>query len=169
MTMNAAHINAFLDATKAVFETMLKIAVTFEKPTLGSVEQHHDVSGVIGLSGDIVGSVVVGFSKLSAAQFASALAGQHVDPNSPDFADAIGELTNMIAGGAKAKFEGFDVSIGCPSVVIAPQHHVKTPRNAATICIPCNTPVGRFTIDVAFQMSAAAAGQTQCPAAKSAA
>ena len=57
--MDVRHINAFLEATKTVFDTMLKIPVTFAKLVLNSAPQTHDVSGVIGLSGDVVGSVVI--------------------------------------------------------------------------------------------------------------
>jgi chemotaxis protein CheX len=156
--MDVRHISAFLDATRAVFETMVKLPVTFEKPQLGTGRGNYDVSGVIGLSGDVVGSVIVGFSKESAAPIASALAGCPLEVGTPDFADAIGELSNMIAGGAKAKFEGQSVSIGCPSVVVAPCHQISSPSGAASICIACNTSVGRFVIDVTIQSSKKAAG-----------
>jgi chemotaxis protein CheX len=154
MSIDAKHIKAFLEATQAVFDTMLKLPVTFESPTLGSGGQAYDVSGVIGLSGDVVGSVTVGFGRLSAVQIASAFAGSRLEIGTPDFADAIGELANMIAGGAKAKFEGMKVSIGCPSVIVAPRHQITPPSNTAIICIPCNTAAGRFVIDVTFQTGA---------------
>jgi len=153
MSMDVRHINAFLEATKAVFSSMVKMPVTFEKPELSSRCGQYDVSGVIGLSGDVVGSVIVGFTKMSAVQIASSFAGCRLEVGTADFADAIGELANMIAGGAKAKFEGQSVSIGCPSVIIAPGHQVSSPSSAAGICIHCNTAAGRFTIDVAIQSS----------------
>jgi len=153
MSMDVRHINAFLEATKAVFSSMVKMPVTFEKPQLGTRKEQYDVSGVIGLSGDVVGSVIVGFTKMSAVQIASAFAGTRLDVGSADFADAIGELANMIAGGAKAKFEGQAVSIGCPSVIIAPSHQISSPSSATSICIHCNTAAGRFTIDVALKSS----------------
>ena len=168
MSIDVRHINAFLEATQAVFSSMVKLPVTFEKPELGTRDNQYDVSGVIGLSGDVLGSVIVGFTKLSAVQIASAFAQTRLEIGTPDFADAIGELANMIAGGAKAKFEGQSVSIGCPSVIIAPGHKVTSPSSAKSICIHCNTAAGRFTIDVAIQSStkaqaspaAAASGRT---------
>lgn len=162
--MDVRHINAFLEATKAVFDTMVKLPVTFEKPQLGTGKAEYDVSGVIGLSGDVVGSVIVGFSKVSAVQIASSFAGCKLEAGTSDFADAIGELSNMIAGGAKAKFEGQAVSIGCPSVVVAPSHQISSPSSAASICIYCNTAAGRFVIDVTIQSSTKAAAKTSTPA-----
>jgi chemotaxis protein CheX len=151
MSMDVRHINAFLEATKAVFDSMVRLPITFEKPQLGTGKSQYDVSGVIGLSGDVVGSVIVGFSKVSAVQIASAFAGSPLELGTSDFADAIGELANMIAGGAKAKFEGQDVSIGCPSVVVAPAHSISSPSSSASICIYCNTAGGRFVIDITMQ------------------
>jgi chemotaxis protein CheX len=133
---------------------MVKLPLTFEKPQLRTGKQQYDVSGVIGLSGDVVGSVIVGFTRSSAMQIASAFAGTRLEIGTADFADAVGELANMIAGGAKAKFEGLDVSIGCPSVVVAPSHEISSPSGAASICIHCNSAAGRFVIDVTVQTSA---------------
>ena len=159
--MDARHINAFLESTRAVFGTMLKVPVAFEKPEISTEPHTSDVSGVIGLSGDIAGSVIVGFCKLSSVQIASALAGTRLEFGSADFADAIGEIANMIAGGAKSRLDGMDVKISCPTVVLAPNHDIRTPSGAASICIPCTTPAGRFTIDVAFQRSAGGAHRSR--------
>ncbi len=175
--MDVRYINAFLESTKAVFDTMLKIPVTFDKPHSIREQRTHDVSGVIGLSGDIVGSVVVGFGKQSAMRIVTAFAGVGIEYGTPDFADAIGELTNMIAGGAKSKFEGCSVNIGCPTVITSPDHNIRSPSDATSICIPCNTPGGPFVIEVAFRSckEAAAPGKadqndtTAQTAAKSAA
>ena len=52
--MDVNHINAFLEATKAIFDTMLKIPITFQRPELNHEPMMHDVSGVIDLSGDVV-------------------------------------------------------------------------------------------------------------------
>ena len=95
--------------------------------------------------------MIVGFTNTSAVQIASAFAGTRLELGTADFADAIGELANMIAGGAKAKFEGQTVSIGCPSVVIAPNHQVNSPSNTSHIYIHCNAAACSFVIDVAIQ------------------
>ncbi len=150
MSLDASHINAFLQATTAVFDTMLQVPVTFDKPTPITGQTKQDVSGVIGLSGNVSGSVILGFSKETAEGLVEAFAGPGMEFGSADFADAIGELTNMVVGGAKSKFEGLSVSIGCPTVVAAPGHSVVNPSQAARVKIPCHTDVGSFVIEVAF-------------------
>ena len=157
MTFDPSHVNAFLKATTAVFDTMLRMPVSFDKPVAIREQTRHDVSGVIGLSGSITGSVVLAFDRTTATGLVEAFAGPGLDYGSPDFADAVGELTNMVVGGAKSKFEGMSVSIGCPTVVTAPDHSIISPSQAARISIPCNTPVGQFVIEVAFMPEGAAA------------
>ncbi len=71
----------------------------------------------------------------------------------PDFADAIGELANMIAGGAKSNFDGLAVTISLPSVVIGDPHEVivtGAPSGAPRLIIPCQTELGQFHVEVAM-------------------
>ena len=160
MSIEAAHINAFLESTQALFDTMIGLPVTFGTPKIKDGNQPYDISGIIGLSGDVVGSVVIGFDRDAAMKIVTEFTGEETQVDSPDFADAIGEVANMIAGGAKAKFAGMSVSIGCPSVITSPNHHVASPSAAASITIPCETTAGRFQIEISFRSVASGAGQS---------
>ena len=75
-------------------------------------------------------------------------------------ADAVGELVNMISGAAKAKFEGKNVSISCPSVVIGKGHKVAQPSDAVCITIPFDCPAGQFSVEIAIKSAKAAANPT---------
>jgi chemotaxis protein CheX len=153
--MDAAYIKPFIDSTKAVFSTMLALEVSFGKPHMVEELPHFDVSGIIGMSGDVVGSVVLSLPTGVAQKLVHKFTGADVSVSSDDFADAIGEIVNMISGGAKAKFEGKSVSISCPSVVIGAGHTVARPSNTPCVSIPCKTPFGDFSIDVAIRPDAA--------------
>jgi chemotaxis protein CheX len=59
----------------------------------------------------------------------------------------VGELANMIAGGAK-KDLGCVASISCPSVVIGPGHTIARLSDVPCIVIPCKTPVGDFAVEI---------------------
>ncbi|MFT5422741.1 MAG: chemotaxis protein CheX [Phycisphaerales bacterium] len=159
MSIEASHINAFLESTQALFDTMIGLPVTFGTPKIKDSNQPYDISGIIGLSGDVVGSVVIGFDQDAAIKIVAEFTGEETAVDSPDFADAIGEVANMIAGGAKAKFDGMSVSIGCPSVITAPSHHISSPSAAASITIPCETTAGWFQIDISFRSVASGAGR----------
>ncbi len=155
--MNAQQIRCFLESTENLFSTMLNTSVEFGKPVMQPRDaKHHDVSGIIGLSGDIVGSVVVGLPTETAIAAVEAFVGCRIEPDDENFADAVGELANMIAGGAKAKMEGDDISISCPSVVIGSDYTVQRPRQASCVCIPCRSPLGEFDLNICINSPAQA-------------
>ena len=128
MHMDHAFLFALQDSTKALFEGMLGVPVCFEPPERPAPRRKYDVSCVITFSGGVEGPIVLGFWEDSALRIAAALGGESLAPRSADFADAIGELTNMIAGGAKSRLLGTSASISCPSVIMAEGHIVSTPR-----------------------------------------
>lgn len=148
LTVNPKLIVPFVNSVRSVFATMVQVQTTVERPC---VKSHpgvsYDVSGIIGFSGEITGSVVVSFQMSAAAKLVAAFACAELEPGTPDFADAVGELANMIAGGAK-KDLGCMASISCPSVVIGSGHTIARLSDVPCIVIPCKTPVGNFAVEV---------------------
>lgn len=150
--MDVRYINPFITSVKNVFKTMLQMDVQFGKPTVKSDETHtHDVSSIIGLSGDVVGAVIVSFPKLAATRIASAFAGVDLKEEDADFADAIGELANMISGNAKKDFDGLDVLISVPSVVIGTGHQIRATKVTPRLVLPCSCPAGSFVVEVGMR------------------
>ncbi len=151
--MDVKYINPFMGAIKNVMQTMLNLDVDFGKPHLRHDEDvSHDVSGIIGLSGDAVGAVIISFPRTSAMKIASIFACTSFTDTDEDFADAIGELANMIAGNAKKDLEGLNVSISIPSVIIGHGHEVKATRAVPRLIIPCSTPAGSFVVEVGLKV-----------------
>lgn len=156
--MDASFIKPFIASIQNVFSTMLQLPVTVREPRIKSdTSGEHDVSGIIGMSGDVVGSVVLSFPTDTAERVVSLFCGQPLKVASPDFADAIGELVNMVSGGAKALFQGKKVSISCPSVVIGSKHTVARPSDVPCILIPCSTDCGDLVIEIAVKNNSDAA------------
>ena len=124
------------------------------------------VSGIIGMSGDLVGSTVLSFPLATAKLVVAKFIGEEVTESSDDFGDAIGELVNMITGGAKAKFGGKSVSISCPSVVIGPNHKVQQMSDSTCISIPCQCECGAFAVEVSVK-EGDSEGTAQTDAARS--
>lgn len=156
--MDVSYINPFIESTQRVFSTMLDLEVEIGKPYTSKTLPRHDVSGIIGMSGDVVGSVVLSFPTPLAKQVIGTFIGSEVETDSEDFADAVGELVNMISGAAKAQFEGKSVSISVPSVVIGSAHQVMPPSKSVCVSIPCKVYCGEFSIDVAIRPEPAANG-----------
>ncbi|HMB94701.1 MAG TPA: chemotaxis protein CheX [Tepidisphaeraceae bacterium] len=137
-----------VNSIKAVFSTMVKVEVAIGRPSVKSTATpSYDVSGIIGLSGDLIGSIVVSFQMDAAAKLVSAFAGTPLDPKGPDFPDAVGELANMIAGGAKKAF-GVMANITVPNVIIGTGHMIARLSDVPCVIIPCKTAVGDFAVEV---------------------
>ena len=150
--MDVKCINPFMAAIKNVFKTMLNLDILFRKPPIKTQEAiSHDVSGIIGLSGEVVGAVIVSFPKFSAIRIASTFAGVSLSDTDDDFADAIGELANMIAGNAKKDLDGLNIMISTPSVVIGSGHEVKNSKAVPRLIIPCSCVMGSFVVEVGMK------------------
>jgi chemotaxis protein CheX len=70
-----------------------------------------------------------------------------IDPGTADFADAIGELANMVAGSAKSDL-GVIANISLPSVIIGHGHTIARLSGVPCVVIPCRTAVGEFAVEV---------------------
>lgn len=158
--MEPRYVAAFVYSIQHVFSTMLSQEVLIEGPTAASdIASGHDVSGIIGLSGDVVGNVVVSFPMATAEHVVSAFAGTPITANDDDFTDAIGEMTNMISGCAKGRFENKDVSISCPSVVVGAGHRVFRRSDFQVVEFRCECPLGPFMVAVTMKEVAAEAAR----------
>lgn len=153
--MNSKYITPFIDSTKSVYSMMLQMSVNCGMPQRTSELPSHgaDVSGIIGLSGDVVGNVVLAFPSATATACVERFTGMNLAVDSEDFCDAIGELVNMVSGGAKAKFEGMDVRISVPSVIVGTGHHVQSISDAFCVRIPCRSELGEFGVEVALKLA----------------
>ena len=147
--MNVEYINPFLMAVQNVFNTMIDLPYTLGKPTIKSSDMtSHDVSGIIGITGEVIGCVVVSFPTEIALKVGSCLLGEELDKVDGDCTDAIGEVANMIAGDAKKRFPKANTTISVPSVIIG-NHKVAYPSGLPIISIPCNTDAGPFAVELA--------------------
>jgi len=150
------YIKPFVVAAKNLFETMINVPFSLGKPSLktGSQVPPHEISSIIGLSGNVTGSVVISLSHEVAFLLASALIGEEVSELNDDCIDAIGEIANMIAGNAKTDFPSDNNAISTPSVVVG-KHKVNYPSGLPIITIPCITDKGDMFIEIALKANEA--------------
>mgnify|MGYP001823077255 CR=1 FL=1 len=148
--MKAAYINPFVNAVIRLFKTMMTLPVKVGTPALNAdARPHHDVCGVIDVSGEVSGCVVVSMPEPLATTLASELLGDTIETLDEDCVDAVGEIANMIAGNAKTDFPGGASAISVPQVVIG-REKVVYPDATPIISIPCETDEGPLHIDVAL-------------------
>lgn len=142
---------ALVESTKSLFATMLQAPVAFGTPALCDHPSMHDVSAIVSYSGDVRGSVVLGLSMQASIDLGSRLAGTPLEVGSPDLTDAIGEVINIIAGGAKSRLNAGAISMTCPSIIHAPGHIVRSPGTVGCVCIPCKSGHTTFNLYCIFQ------------------
>ncbi len=151
-SFDPSYVTAFVEATKNVFQTMLGLEVTFGNPVPGQLPHlANDVSAIIRMTGGVIGIVVLSLPVASAEKIVSSFVGSPVDRKSDDFADALGELVNMISGGAKANFPEKQVCLSRPSVIMGEGNTVQQPSGSVCVSIPCRSSYGDFAVDVSLE------------------
>ncbi|MDA8164941.1 MAG: chemotaxis protein CheX [Desulfobacteraceae bacterium] len=150
--MKAEYINPFLSATKNVLETMAQTPVTALKPRLkDNTTTYGEVTGIIGMvSQQVSGSMIVSFSKECILKIvANMLMEPPKDKIDEEIVDAVGELTNMICGGAKAQLAKMNLKfdLATPTMVVGKGVEITYYSDAPTLVIPFKTEGGDFVIE----------------------
>ncbi len=117
---------------------------------------HGDVSGIIGFgSKDITGSVVLSFPTDTALQLYEKMMGEPVNRINADVQDTIGELTNIVAGGAKQDFakDGLSFHISIPTVVVGKNHSLGHKVKIPAVVVPFEIGSIQFTLEVSMKIS----------------
>ncbi len=150
--MKAEFINPFLQATKNVLETMAQTPVNPQKPQLKEgTTSYGEVTGIIGMTSDsITGSMIVSFTEKCILKIVANMLME--DPKAKiddEVVDAVGELTNMICGGAKAQLAKLDhqFDLATPTMVVGTGVDIKYYSDAPTIVIPFDTADGPFVVE----------------------
>jgi len=163
--MDASYITPFMTSIQNVFSTMFQLPVEIGEPRIKTESKTtHDVSGIIGVSGEMIGTIVLSMPSDTAESIVALFTGMEMTTESDDFADAIGELVNMISGNAKAEFQRKGVSISCPSVVIGAGHRVASNSGTPCVMIPCTTDCGEVVLEISLKETAEAENTTSTAA-----
>jgi len=150
--MKAEWINPFVKATNAVFKTMLGCDIQRGKPSARSTLQpEYEVTGIIGLTGIASGTVIVSLGRETAIAATDKMMGQRPSTIDEDAVDVVGEITNMVAGAAKAEMEELKMSVGLPTVVVGKNRIIGFPSGASIISIPFDSPWGPLSVDVGLK------------------
>ena len=145
-------INPVITSLEEIFDTMLNCKIT--RVGLMLMENNtalYPISGIIGINGkQAVGTVVLTMSETVALKAASTLLMMEVTEANEDVMDAVGELTNMVAGATKAKLSKYCLTMGLPSVFHGSNCRIHFPANAHPIVIPSQSPWGALALQVGF-------------------
>ena len=152
--MNVEFINPFLSSMLNVMSTMAMMELTPEKPKLKQGEvAKGDVSGLIGMVSDQAkGSLSITFEGSLAIATMKNMVGEGPDEVNEEITDLVGEITNMVTGGAKRMLseKGFEFDMATPMVVSGANHTINHKAEGPVVIIPLSSPHGKAFIEFSF-------------------
>ncbi len=153
--MNAKWINPFLKSSLEVLTTMAQLNPKPGKPFLKKDRTARgDVTGMIGLVGKTVrGSLAVSFTEAAVREIAFRMLGERPTELDSSVADMVGEITNMITGGAKRVLwdAGFKFDMAIPTTIVGANHMISHNTSGPVIVVPFEMEGGSFFIEVCFE------------------
>ena len=155
--MNAEFINAFLTAILNILTTMAQMKAEPGKPF---VKADHvakgDVTGIIGMAGEQTkGTLAVTFTQPVILAITERMLGEKLDTIDDTVTDMVGELTNIVTGGAK-KFlseKGYRFDMAIPAVISGKDHIVLHKSKNPIILVPFTTEAGDFFVELCFELT----------------
>jgi chemotaxis protein CheX len=146
-TVDVQLLNPFLVATIDCMTVMARLKPERKRLFLKtSPIMHGDIAGVIGMAKGVTGSCVVSFPESLARRIVSTLLGEEPAELTKDMIqDGIGEIANMVGGGAKRLLAttAYRFDISTPTVLVGRPIQLYNPPD--TISIACE-----FTADPTF-------------------
>lgn len=153
--MKAEIINPFLLATTNVIETMARMKTTPGKPGIKQGNLSWGVvSGVIGMASDkLKGHLVVSFDEPCILRIVSNMFNEEMTSINKEVVDAVGEITNMICGGAKKSLSelGTTFNMAIPLVISGKNVEINQLANGPVLSIPFTTDAGRLVVEASLQ------------------
>lgn len=157
--MKVNFINPVLKSTLIVFSMMAHIELKVGTPEVK--KKLHIVEGknITGLM-DMVGpkgkaSIALTFSESAILQIAKNMMPPDTVVTSIDgmVIDLVGELANMVLGGAKSELEneGYLFKLSLPTIIFGSDYLIAHKTNAPIIRLPFTMPVGDFYIEAGYE------------------
>jgi chemotaxis protein CheX len=135
-------IKPFEEATRNIYSTMLGIELS---RTGQFISQDHDVkydvSGTMGITGDVTGNIAISFPYHLACRVVSMLLGDEITEYNEMVADGVGEMINMVTGDAKRIFEERKVNfeIALPQIIEGQGHKISCNSSVPHIILQFET------------------------------
>ena len=146
-------INPLLNAVLDVLATMAMIKAKPGKPYINTERTAvGDVTGLIGVTGYSEGVISLTLAEGCVLKIVSNMLGEEFNSINDEIADAVGELTNMIAGQARTHLanEGMSFQAATPSVFIGKNHTLTHIGGSPLLSIPFTTPDGHLVVEISI-------------------
>ena len=154
MLSNVEVARPFVKATLEILETMAGISASAGKPYIKKDNvATGDVSAIVGVTGDKTGTISVSFSRACAIALVKGMLGDDIQDVLQDTQDAVGEVTNMVSGQARAGLKALGLTLqgSTPTVIVGNAHIIRHISSSPVVAIPFNSPHGEFTVEFCFE------------------
>jgi chemotaxis protein CheX len=152
--MNVEFINPFISSLLNVLSTMANTSLNTGKPQLKKSEvAKGDVSGLIGMVGpQTKGSLSITFEANLALEIMERMLGERPSKINEEVTDMVGEITNMVAGGAKNLLgdKGYEFDMATPLVVSGKDHTITHQCDGPKVLMPFTSDFGNAYIEICF-------------------
>jgi len=157
--MQEQFIDSIQESIINVLVTMADMQPQSGKPSVKTGKNiPGDVTGIIDLvSKQKTGSLAISFTKPVALEIAKRMLRMETDHIDEMVRDLVGEIANMMAGGAKAKLQeqGYDFELTFPSVIVDDEKNILRNNSTSTVILPFVTDSGEFFVELYFKEEAA--------------
>lgn len=152
ISIRAEHVNPFILSNLETFAKMVGVEAKPGKPILKQdARLDYDISGIIGLSGKVIGTVSLSFPESTALAVCNKFMSANLKEMNAEILDAVGELINIVAGNAKKGLTEFSIEISLPSVVVGKNHRIVEPKGSVGFVIPFASALGNFHMAVSLK------------------
>lgn len=139
----------FQSAVETTFARMFTLAVTPQAAPPAQVPDCFYVTGLTGFTGGVTGSVAVQMCDDTARLAACRMVGE-ARVTTPEMLDCVGEISNMVAGNAKANFTGKNISLTIPEVISGRGYQVGFRKYREKFELYYASEIGPITVMVAL-------------------
>jgi len=152
--MDVALVNPFIEGTLHILDTTALVKVKPEPPFLKEDTVHHgDISGLLTVDGDLEATVAISFTEKSILGIVSAMFGEEMTEINEEITDAVGEISNMIAGHVTTKIGelGKKVKVKFVRVVTGRTEEIlHTEAGSHVVGIPFRTTKGKVLLEICY-------------------
>ncbi len=152
--MDVTLVNPFIEGALHILDTTAFVKVKPDPPFLKKDDiAQGDITGFLEISGDITGTAAISFSEKSILGIVSAMFGEEMTEINEEITDAVGEISNMIAGHVTTKIGELDKQVKVKFVSVYHGREQTIPHTKAgthVVSLPFRTTKGQVIIEVCY-------------------
>lgn len=155
--MNVNFINPVLNSVLNLLSTMARIEPkvgTPKRKDKNEIVHGKNITGVMSMIGERGNaSIAITFSEAAILHIAKNMLPGDITAIDGTVIDLVGELANMVLGGAKSDLEnkGYFFKLSLPTIIFGSDYLIAHKTNAPIIMLPFSMPEGEFVVEAGYE------------------